>query len=217
VLLHSQKKALAVAALKAMDSVAQLHALLGGCHTRLVGIVSSTFEAAVLLLYLLMDPMFPENCPHAQSAQQNTPPKTDPLQAGMRKVTRPGCLQAVQGALKRLKMLAEVSSLADVAANILIQVLSKASETGGGRVTGTGTNETTPIQNQEVGNTTRITAGPPLGKISGASELAHWLTGSDQLDFTSISGIPAIGDMALWPFLDPATIYQQDTEYLDET
>jgi hypothetical protein len=128
-MLSWQKRKLASAALHVLDNVAQLHALLGDCHTRLVGIVFLTFEAAVLLVSLCTDPTFPEVCP-----QQHVPPpgapvfKADPLQAGLCRVTLQGCLAAVKDALKRLRMLAAVSNMADVGANTLTQLLSKASE-----------------------------------------------------------------------------------------
>ncbi|KAK2038879.1 hypothetical protein LZ31DRAFT_429154, partial [Colletotrichum somersetense] len=124
VLLGFQKKTLAVAALRTLDSVGQLHALLGGRHTRLVCIVVSTFEAAVLLLSLLTDHSFP-----GEPQRHDAPPhETDPLQEEIPKLTRFGCLQAVQGGLDRLKMLAEVSNMADLGARTLGQLLGRISE-----------------------------------------------------------------------------------------
>lgn len=126
VIFSSQVLSLAAAALQIMESVTQLHALLGGCHTRLTSIPTSTFEAAVVLLYLLIDPSFPVKCvqsneyPHDSGAM-----KYDPLQARTGKVTRHRCLQAAQGALKRLQVLAEVSSMADLGARILSQLFGK--------------------------------------------------------------------------------------------
>ena len=203
VLLGSQEKALAVAALQTLDGVTQLHALLGGCHTRFAGLVFLTFEAAVLLGYLYTDPLFPRDCSH----QYVLPPgalntKTDPLQAGTRNVTRHGCVQAVQGALMRLQMLAEVSSMADVGASTLTRLLSKASETGTGTGTETGTDEMTLGQNQEVGNI--ATTSSQLGATSAAGEVASWLSCdpadlSSMSDFMSMSATSAVGDMAGWP------------------
>lgn len=216
VLLGSQEKALAVAALHAMDAVMQLHALLGGCHTRFAGLVFSTFEAAVLLVYLCMDPMFPRDCHH-----QHVPPpstlntKTDPLHADIRNVTRHGCVQAVQGALKRLRMLAEVSSMADVGASTLTRLLSKASETSTGTGTGTetGTDEVALSKNQEVGNTT--TTSSQLGATSAAGEVASWLPCDpadlrSTNDFMSISVTSAGGDMASWPSFDASNMNSRD-------
>ena len=122
-----------------MDGVTQLHSLLGGCHTRFAVLIFSIFEAAVLLVYLCVGPIFPKECQHQQAPRSgalNT--KTDPLQAGINNVTRHGCIQAVQGALTRLRMLAEVSSMADVGASTLTQLLSIASGTSTETEMGTG-------------------------------------------------------------------------------
>ncbi|KAK4671973.1 LOW QUALITY PROTEIN: hypothetical protein QC764_610370 [Podospora pseudoanserina] len=124
VMLSCQKRKLAAAALCALEAVTQLHALLHGCHTRLASIVVTTFESAVVLVYLAADQTFPEDCP----PQHISPPdafKSDPLQEGICKVSLTVTLQAIQGALKRLKMLAEVSSMADVAATTLIRLMNK--------------------------------------------------------------------------------------------
>ncbi|KAL9004065.1 MAG: hypothetical protein Q9188_003100 [Gyalolechia gomerana] len=218
VLLGSQEKALAVAALRAMDGVTQLHALLGGCHTRLAGLIFSTFETAVLLVYLCMDPIFPRNCQHAP---QGPPPrafntKMDPLQAGICNVTRHACVQAVQGALERLQMLAEVSSMADVGASTLTRLLGKASETSTGAGTwadtGTGTerNEVALSQNQEVGNTTTTTTtSSQLGATSAAGEVASWLP-FEPADLRSMKDFTSVGDMASWPSFDPPTMDSRD-------
>lgn len=124
-----QKRKLAVAALSSLDSITHLHTLLGGTHTRTPTIVFSTFEAAVLLVHLYMNPMFPKDCP-----QQHIPPvgasalTKEPLQAGICSLTLLGCLQAVKVAVKRLKMLAEVSITADICVGTLVQLLSKVTE-----------------------------------------------------------------------------------------
>ena len=69
-------------------------------------------------------------------------------------MTRPDRLYAVQGALKRLKLFAEVSSMADIAANTLTRLLGKAADTrkDTGTETDTGTDEALTSQNQEAGN-----------------------------------------------------------------
>ncbi|KAI9690331.1 MAG: hypothetical protein M1822_009292 [Bathelium mastoideum] len=213
-LLSSQGKALAVAALRALDGVTQLHALLGGYHTRFAGLVFSTFEAAVLLLCLCMDPLFPSNC-HNQHVPQSSAlsTKTDTLQAGIYNVTRHGCIQAVQGALKRLRMLAEVSSMADVGANILTRLLSKALETDAGTGAEVGMDEVMLSQNQEVGNLT--TRSSQLGATTTVGEVGSWAT-SDPTDlhsvsdFMSMSVTSAVGDMTSWPPFDPSNINSRD-------
>lgn len=127
---------LVAAALYALVDITRLHALLGGGHTRLTGIVFSTFEAAVQLVFITTDPTFPKDCP-----SRHIPPpgtfQTDPLQAGICNVTRFGCLQAVKRDLKRLNMLADVSRMADIGASTLVQLLIKASEVSAGTETGT--------------------------------------------------------------------------------
>ncbi|KAL8778731.1 MAG: hypothetical protein Q9213_007270 [Squamulea squamosa] len=216
VLLGSQEKALAVAALRAIDGVTQLHALLGGCHTRFAGLVFSTFEAAVVLMYLCMDPMFPRDYYHRNIPPQNPlNTDTDPLQAGICNVTRHGCVQAVQGALERLRMLAEVSSMAETGASTLTRLLNKVSEisTRMGTGTGTGTNDFALSQDQEVGNnTTTITQ---LRSTSAAGEIASWLANEQgdlrsMKDFISINETSTVGDMMNWPSFDPLKMDSQN-------
>ncbi|KAL9065701.1 MAG: hypothetical protein Q9157_007385 [Trypethelium eluteriae] len=218
VLLGSQEKALAAAALHTLDCVTQLHALLGGCHTRFAGLIFSTFEAAVLLVCLYMDPLFPRDRDH-----QQVPPlgalnaKMDPLQAGIRNVTRHGCIQAVQEALKRLRMLAEVSSMADVGASTLTRLMSKASEasTGTGTETGTetGTDEVALGQNQEVENTATSTS--QLQTTPAADEVVSWLS-CDPADLRSMNDLmtmsvtSAEGDMASWTSFNPSHMNSRD-------
>ncbi|KAJ4414382.1 hypothetical protein N0V85_003175 [Neurospora sp. IMI 360204] len=130
-LLRSQKRGVAGAALRSLEGVARLHALMGGCHTRLPSIVISTFEAAVLLLRLWADPSFPEDdsCSNMyqqqQQQQQHITPRVDPIRANVHMVTRPACMEAMEGAVKRLKMLAEVSSMADIGASTLVELLKR--------------------------------------------------------------------------------------------
>ncbi|KAI1773030.1 hypothetical protein F4818DRAFT_424658 [Hypoxylon cercidicola] len=209
VLLASQKKALAVAALRSMDSVMKLHDLLGGCHTRLVGIVISTFEAAVLLVHLYTDPMLP-----GDHARQPTPQpgmlNADPLQVSTHAATRLGCLQAIQGALKRLQMLAEVSSLADIGARTIVQLLSKVSEvnagtTGPGPGPGPGPDEVALFSNQETENT----APYPPRVTTATGEVESWLP-CDPAGLSSVGDFMAIGDMVSWPSFDPSTMYSHD-------
>ncbi|KAL8645078.1 MAG: hypothetical protein Q9226_007464 [Calogaya cf. arnoldii] len=176
----SQEKGLAVAALRAIDGVTQLHNLLGGPQTRFAGFVASTFEAAVVLVCLCMDPSFPRDNHHT-----NPPPPAavdnheDPLQMGIRNVTRQGCLQVVQGALKRLQTLAEVSSMADIGASTLTLLLGKLSETT--TKTSPATNEVPLSQNHELDNRSASTAtmtkptSSRLAAVPPAGEIANWL------------------------------------------
>lgn len=104
-----------------------------------------------------MDPKFPRNCEYHFSPPSGAlNNKTDPLQAGMSHVTRHKCIQTVQGALKLLQMLAEMSSMTDVEASTLTRWLSKASEARTGTETKTGMNEMDFGQVQEILDTTSI-------------------------------------------------------------
>ncbi|OTA64770.1 hypothetical protein K449DRAFT_327714 [Hypoxylon sp. EC38] len=216
VLLSSQKKALAAAALRSIDSVTQLHDLLGGCHTRLVGIVVSTFEAAVLLVHLCADPLLPRDCLQQHALQPSTL-KVDPLQTSTHTVTRLRCLQAIQEALKRLRMLAEVSSMADIAARTLVQLLNKVPE-GNAGTTGVGIDGTVLISNQETEDTSPTIATATLSQ-SGVTTATvgggNWLTcDSGDLnsvgDFMEISGTVAVGDIGGWPSFGPSNMYSHN-------
>ncbi|KAI9752219.1 MAG: hypothetical protein M4579_005722 [Chaenotheca gracillima] len=127
VLLSSQRKALAVAALKVLDGVANLHAMLGGSHTRFAGIIFPTFEAAVLLVGLCMEVDF-------SGDGDDGPPgllDIDPLGSGKAGLTRERCYQAAHDALARLRTLAEVSNMAEAGARTLDRLLTKAPNPAG--------------------------------------------------------------------------------------
>lgn len=123
VLLSSQQKALAVAALYVLQGVSRLHSLIGGSQTRYTGIIQPTSEAAVLLVSLCMDRSFLGDVESHSSSITNV----DPLQAGMANLTRAGCMKAIQNALSLLQMLAEVSNMADVGAQSLAKLIHKVS------------------------------------------------------------------------------------------
>jgi hypothetical protein len=193
-LLDSQKRALVIAALHVLEGVSQLHAMLGGCHTRFAGLVFSTFEAAVLLVYLCMDSMFPNDDPPPGVSNTKNSKDPDPLRAGMRNVARDGCIEAVQGALDRLRMLAEVSNMADVGASTLTQLLSKVSTT-----MTTGADEVSVSQNQQVeGDMVNCLSFDPSNSNS-------------QDDFMSISKMSTVvGGMTGWPSFDLSDFNSQD-------
>ncbi|KAJ5553106.1 hypothetical protein N7494_002484 [Penicillium frequentans] len=121
VLLSSQRKALAVAALHVLQGVSRLHALIGGSQTRYTGIIQPTFEAAVLLVSLCMDQSYLGDVKNHSSRTT----KMDPLSAGMANLTWAGCMDAIQDALKLLKMLAQVSNMAAVGAQSLVKLIGK--------------------------------------------------------------------------------------------
>jgi hypothetical protein len=104
VLVSSQRRALAAAALRMLDSVSKLHALLGRSHTRFTAVVQPTFEAGVMLGSLVLD---------------------DPLAWEKAHVTRERCRRAAQNALLRLEMLAEISNLAKVGAGTLARLMAE--------------------------------------------------------------------------------------------
>lgn len=121
VLLSTQQKALAVAALNILERVSILHTMMGGSQIRFAGIIIPTFEAAVLLGYLCMHQDFP-------GENENHRPNTimgDVLGAGIASLKREECIQAVQDSLSRLQMLAEVSTMAEVGAYTLDHLVSK--------------------------------------------------------------------------------------------
>lgn len=199
-LLDSQKKALVVAALHVLEGVSQLHAMLGGCHTRFAGLVFSTFEAAVLLVYLCMDPLFPHGDPPPDvSNTKSSKDGPDPLRVGTSNISRHGCIEAVQGALDRLRMLAEVSNMADVGASTLTQLLSKASPTM------TATDEVSLSQSQKA-------AGDVASCLSfDLSDL------NPRDDFMSRSDTStAVGDMTSWPSFEPSDLKPLDLNPQDD-
>ncbi|OJD19143.1 hypothetical protein AJ78_00843 [Emergomyces pasteurianus Ep9510] len=117
-LLSSQQKALAVAAQRVLKGTSTLHALMGNSQTRFPHIILPTFEAAVLLVNLCMDPHFPTQ----DETHGPSPFKVDPLGAGMVNLQREECMQAVSDALSCLQTLAEVSIMAEVGAQTLAQL-----------------------------------------------------------------------------------------------
>jgi hypothetical protein len=127
-LLGSQKRALAAAALKTLDSVSKLHALLGSSHTRFPAIILPTFEAAVILLSLVMDMQFRvwmnvELGDDAPGRGLNI----DPLEWEEKHMTLDRCLRAVQDAHARLEMLAEVSNMSMTGARTVASLMAKMS------------------------------------------------------------------------------------------
>ncbi|KAL8981690.1 MAG: hypothetical protein Q9205_003601 [Flavoplaca limonia] len=215
VLLGSQEKALAVAALRAIEGITQLHALLGDSHTRFAGLVVSTFEAAVVLVYLCMDPMFPRDNQHQHIPPLASPTSsTDSLHAGMLNLTRHACLQAVQGASKRLCMLAEMNSMADIGASTLNRLMNKLSEASG-KTRLTTNHKMAPNQHEEAGNTaTASTASSQTGPTSGMGETTSWLPYDvtdlrPMNDFATMSEMSTVGDMASWPTFEHPNLDSQ--------
>ncbi|KAI8931411.1 hypothetical protein NX059_011741 [Plenodomus lindquistii] len=227
-ILSSQRRKLAAAALLALESISQLHSLLGNCHTRLVIIWFTTFEAAVLLVLLYADPMFEEDCP-----PQHLPPsgtlKTDPLQATICRMTRLVCMQAIHSALKRLRMLAEVNSMADVAAKTLNQLWTKVAEGRTSTENGTGGGEQQSDMSKwtsDDGVVRRIaTMAPatsssasidtpvqPTTRFEGQPDMMtllpnDWANVSSMNDMLFLEGNMTAGELGSWPPFEAAGIY----------
>lgn len=195
VLLSSQKKALAVAALRMLDGLTSLHAMLGGSHTCFSAIIFPTFEAAMLLVSLSLDPQFPDDSiPAGPPCPLKS--KTDPLHAGMATVTRASCIQAAQDALSRLRMLAEVSDMAEVEAQTLSRALAKVSNMGV-------TQDATHGSSYPQGLTpTSDMANCPYVEPPDPALLADYLSvvGSRDL-YSNLESF--VGDMDYWPVAKP--------------
>ncbi|EFX02775.1 hypothetical protein CMQ_2704 [Grosmannia clavigera kw1407] len=219
VMVSVQKRKLAAAALCTLRSVKQLHALLGGCHTRLACIVFSAFEAGVLLACLCAEPQFPEDYP----VHHIPPPgalRTDPLQGDIFAVTQDSCLQAARGALRLLEMLAEVSHMAEVGATTLAKVLARATE--GGTAAKAGVEGAAVVSSREPEVPTLVTSMGPSSVASSqlrgstaAAEVPLWLH-NDIVDLRPLDMMGAdltVGDFSVWPPLDASHMYSQDAEY----
>jgi hypothetical protein len=203
VLLNSQKRGLAVAAQKILEGVAELHAMLGSCHTRFPVLVFASFDAAVLLLYLGPVPPPPlDLLLQSQDNENDYPPSRgsppDPLHAG--DISQHACIVAVQGALQRLRMLAEVSAVADVGANALARLLSVVeNKNNGNGPSNMGVNSTTSlIANQESSMNKHLD-----GKMSTTADVSSWpsFNHSDSHlleDLVSMSTTSMVDDISSW-------------------
>ncbi|RYP30956.1 hypothetical protein DL767_005998 [Monosporascus sp. MG133] len=142
VLLSSQSRVLAIAALKVLDAVSALHAMLESTYTRFPAVLFHTFEAAVLLLCLCIKDLLPGNYVE-ESAQLQTVdiahasaggavvdnPALDSGRTPDIGISREQCILAAEAALGRLQMLAEVSAMAEAGARSLSHLLQKAGST----------------------------------------------------------------------------------------
>lgn len=108
VLLRSQKQRLGMAALKVLEAVATLHAMFGGSYTRFSAIIFNSFEPAILLLNLCSNADFPFD-------QDNH--STDLMGIKVR-LTYRIAMQAVEQAIHRLQMLADLSDMAASGARV---------------------------------------------------------------------------------------------------
>lgn len=106
-----------MAALGELEAVSALHSMFNDSHTRFGVIIFNTFEAAVLLLYL---------CSHADFPVDEGENSAYVLGMEVGKLTRGKLMQAVEKALGRLQMLAEVSDMAVSGARVVAQLFAKA-------------------------------------------------------------------------------------------
>lgn len=118
VLLHSQKTRLSIAALKQLQAVSKLHSMFGGSQIRFSAIIFNTFEAAVLILSLSSQAGDDQLCQEEDFHEI--------LGLQVMRQSRDEMMQAVETALGRLQMLAEVSDMAASGAKVITQLLKQA-------------------------------------------------------------------------------------------
>lgn len=125
VLLSSQLNLLASVALRVLECVSALHAMMAFSQTRFPGIISPSLEAALVLVCLCVRPDFladeRHGEPHAAVGANPIGVTTDTL-------TRDKCMQASREALNLLNMLADVSDMAEVGARNLESLIARATE-----------------------------------------------------------------------------------------
>lgn len=172
---------------------------------------TSTFEAAVLLISLYVNPSFPEDSPpqHVANTAQRS---DDPLQQATCTVSLAGCLQAVKDAVRRLKMLAEVSTMAEVGANTLVQMLSRAAMPAA-RDADT---SVLPQTRHRKSTSTSTSTFSHLGSASSTTEVASWRLSGELAagGLVSMGGPLAIDeDVAGWPGYDSSAIYSRYIEF----
>ena len=119
VLLQSQKKVLAIAALRELEAISALHAMFNGSYTQFGAIIFNTFEASVLLLTLCTDP----GCPVDDDDNLG---QVLGLEGG--RLNRKRFIQAAERGLERLQMLAEINDMAASGARTLAQLFFNVSK-----------------------------------------------------------------------------------------
>nr|POE61034.1 putative transcription factor sol4 [Quercus suber] len=112
VLLRSQKKVLATAALQELEAITALHSMLNDAYTRFSIVIFNTFEAAVLLLTLCSES-------HSDVFLDEDPSSTYTREWSSERLTPERLLQAAEKALSRLRKLADVSDMAASGARVV--------------------------------------------------------------------------------------------------
>jgi hypothetical protein len=200
ILAGTQRIKLAAAACLSIQAVSELHALLGDRHLRLASIITPAFEAATVLLYLLMCVEFPGNsaCLHRQRHVENaegTQAAYDPLEATASSITRAQCLRAVQSAFRRLQLLAEASRLAGFHVATIRQMMAKLPQADQMGQDGGGMTLLDPmLELADLSDGTTYSSG--LSTAPGSAEVigfdaASWTLQTEDLD---TSGMVAYGD-----------------------
>lgn len=118
VLIQSQKIRLSMAALKELEAVTKLHAMFGGSQIRFSAIIFNTFEAAILLLCLASEA--------ADGEMHQEEDSHEILGLQVRRHSRDEVMQEIEAALRRLRMLSDVSDMAASGAKVITQLLSQA-------------------------------------------------------------------------------------------
>lgn len=124
VLVRSQSRALAHAALSELKAVSALHGMLGASYTRYTSVIVPTFEASVLLVCMCINGLLDG----LDGADDLQPPVTLIRESSSgigASIRLSQCLQAAERALGCLQMLAEVSVVAEVGARNLAQLLQR--------------------------------------------------------------------------------------------
>ncbi|KAL1870691.1 hypothetical protein Daus18300_005011 [Diaporthe australafricana] len=117
VLIQSQRERLATAALRELEAVSALHSMFGGSQIRSSAIIFNTFEAAVLLLCLSSQTEDSQFCQEEDG--------TEILGVRTARPSRAQMMQAVETALRRLKMLSEVSEMAASGTKVVGELLNQ--------------------------------------------------------------------------------------------
>lgn len=185
-LVLAQMQTLALAAVKVLEAVSTLHTLIGRSYTRCPDIIFYTFEAAVILLCISINR--PDALPSSttgdddgyvggsNSSSCNT--LLEPMGSREKRIiSRERCIQATEGALERLEMLAEVSSAAETGAHHLARLIELGRSIDGG-----GAPTPAPLS----------TEGPDESTLVDYSASASSSVQGSTLDFASDTFVDAI-------------------------
>ena len=158
--------------------------MMGSSHTRFAGIIFPTFESAVSV-YLRLDQKFPGERRDSHPAVINA----DSLATGMVNLARNQCMQAADGALGRLRKLAEVSDMAEVGARILARVIGKATRSPVmAQVTETSAQVAKTWTSVQLPDDSALDFLPDMFAVA-ASDVSDTSWGTLAMDFNGVSGL----------------------------